>query len=86
VDDLAGTVVVVSLTVDTSETASMMADYKSDRGLSWAHGVDDTLFLYYFSVTSVPSMVLIDGDGFFRYFHVGLWTPASISTTVASIL
>lgn len=85
-EDLSGTVVVVSLTVDTSETVSMMADYKTTKDLSWAHGVDDTHFLYYFSISSVPSMVLIDSNGLFRYFHVGLWSDVSISTRVASIL
>ncbi|MFW9806853.1 MAG: TlpA family protein disulfide reductase, partial [Candidatus Thorarchaeota archaeon] len=85
-EDLSSTVVVVSLTVDTSETVSMMADYKATRSLSWAHGVDDTRFLNYFSISSVPSMVLIDSNGFFRYFHVGLWSDVSISAKVASIL
>jgi thiol-disulfide isomerase/thioredoxin len=85
-DNMAGTVVVVSLTVDTSETPSMMALYKSSQGLSWAHGVDDKQFMNYFAVTSIPSMVLIDSNGVFRYFHVGLWSDASISTRVTSIL
>jgi len=77
--------VIISLTVDTSETVSMMEDYKTSKDLPWAHGVDDTLFMNYFSVSSVPTMVLIDGDGFFRYFHIGLWTAASISDKMASI-
>jgi cytochrome oxidase Cu insertion factor (SCO1/SenC/PrrC family) len=84
-NDLVGTVVVVSLTVDTSETPSMMADYKSDHGLSWAHGVDNRQFMDYFSISSIPSMVLIDANGIFRYFHIGLWSDASISARVASI-
>lgn len=85
-ESLSGTIVIVSLTVDTSETASMMADYKSSRDLPWAHGVDNRQFLNYFSISSVPSMVLIDSDGFFRYFHVGLWSDSSISNTVGLIL
>nr|KXH72446.1 MAG: hypothetical protein AM325_08855 [Candidatus Thorarchaeota archaeon SMTZ1-45] len=74
------------MTVDSSETTSMMADYKSSRDLPWAHGVDNRQFLNYFSISSVPSMVLIDSDGFFRYFHVGLWSAVSISDTVGLIL
>ena len=84
--NLAGVTVVISLTVDTQETVSMMHDYKTSKSLPWAHGVDNRLFLDYFSISSIPSMVLIDGDGFFRYFHVGLWTAASISDTVALIV
>ncbi|MFX1559418.1 MAG: TlpA family protein disulfide reductase [Promethearchaeota archaeon] len=86
VQDLTGTVVVVSLTVDSDETTSMMADYKSNKGLNWAHGVDNQQFSNYFSVSAVPTLVLIDANGFFRYFHIGVWTDASISTKVASIL
>lgn len=64
----------------------MIVNYKADRDLAWAHGLDDGQFSNYFGVSSIPTMVLIDADGFFRYFHVGLWTSASISTKVASIL
>ena len=85
-EDLSGSVVVISLTVDSDETVSMIADYKSNKGLSWAHGLDNRRFLNYFSISSIPSMVLIDSDGFFRYFHIGLWSDVSISTTIASIL
>jgi thiol-disulfide isomerase/thioredoxin len=85
-DNLGGTAVIISLTVDTTETTTMMADYKTNNDLPWAHGVDNRQFLDYFSISSVPSMVLIDSNGFFRYFHIGLWSSASISTTVASII
>ncbi len=86
IQDLTGTVVVISLTIDPDETPSMMADYKSNKDLNWAHGVDNRQFSNYFSISSVPSLVLIDADGFFRYFHVGVWTSAAISSKVASIL
>ena len=86
-EDLAGSVMVISLSVDySSETTADMAQYMIDEDVAWAHGVDDTLFLNYFSVTSLPSLVLIDSDGYFRYFHVGLWSEASISSTITSIL
>ena len=85
-ENLGGTAVVVSLTVDSEETVSMMADYKSNNDLPWAHGLDDRQFLNYFSISSVPTMVLIDANVYFRYFHIGLWSSAAISTTVASIV
>ncbi|TFG32692.1 TlpA family protein disulfide reductase, partial [Candidatus Thorarchaeota archaeon] len=74
-DSMAGPLVILSLTVDRSETVAMMADYKSDRGLPWAHGLDTgAKFANYFSVAYVPTLVLIDSDGYFRYIHEGLWT------------
>ena len=83
---LSGPLVIISLTVDRSETAPMMADYKSDRGLSWAHGLDSgSVFTNYFRVTTVPTLVLIDGDGYFRYVHVGTWSEAVIADKVTSL-
>ena len=86
-ENLAGTAVVISLTVDDSETTSMMADYKSTKGLEWAHGLDsDSSFENYFNVQSIPTLVLIDGAGVFRYLHIGVWSTAALTTTIASIL
>jgi thiol-disulfide isomerase/thioredoxin len=85
-DTMAGPLFVLSLTIDRSETIAMMEDYQNDRGLPWAHGLDTgAKFANYFSVTSVPSLVLIDGDGYFRYLHEGLWSVASITDKVTSL-
>jgi len=84
---LAEPLVIISLSVDVSETVSMLDDYKTTKGLPWSHGLDsNSSFTYYFSVTNIPSMVIIDGDGYFRFFHIGLWNAADISDTVASIM
>ncbi|MGY5857877.1 MAG: TlpA disulfide reductase family protein [Candidatus Thorarchaeota archaeon] len=85
-DTLAGPLEILSLTIDHSETVGMIADYQSDNGLPWDHGLDtDAKFTSYFSVTSVPTLVLIDSDGYFRYVHVGTWTTAVISDKIVSI-
>jgi len=86
-DSLAGTLVILSLSVDHSETAAMLADYQSTRSLPWDHGLDtDSSFTNYFQVTSIPTLILIDGDGYFRYMHLGLWSDAVITDKVASIM
>jgi len=83
---LSGSLFIMSLTIDRSETVPMMADYKSDRDLSWDHGLDtNAVFTNYFLVTQVPTLVLIDGDGYFRYVHEGTWTEAVITDKVASL-
>jgi len=86
-DTLAGPLVILSLTIDRSETVAMMEDYQSDKGLPWAHGLDTgSSFTNYFEVTSVPTLVLIDSDGYFRYMHVGLWSEVVITDRIASIM
>ncbi len=86
-DNLAGSLVILSLSVDTSETATMLDDYKTTNGLPWDHGLDTgSSFTNYFQVTNVPTLILIDGDGYFRYMHIGLWSDIVITDKVASIM
>lgn len=86
-DNVGDQVEILSLSIDASETTSMLADYKSTKGLPWQHGLDSgSSFMYYFSVTSIPTLVMIDGDGFFRFLHIGLWSEAQMLQTLASIL
>jgi thiol-disulfide isomerase/thioredoxin len=85
-EDLAGILVIVSLTVDALETKEDMANYVSFFGHDWAHGVDtDDKFEDYFDVTTIPTMILIDGNGIFRWLHRSYWSIESITETVLSI-
>lgn len=86
-DTLAGPLYIMSLTVDNSETTAMMNDYQSTNGLPWDHGLDTAAkFTNYFQVTSVPTLILIDSDGYFRFMHIGLWSEAVITDKIASIM
>ncbi|MFW9959493.1 MAG: TlpA family protein disulfide reductase [Candidatus Thorarchaeota archaeon] len=86
-ESLSGSLVIISLSVDVSETAAMLDDYKTTKGLPWDHGLDsNSVFASYFSVTNIPSMILIDGDGYFRFYHIGIWSASSISDRVGSIM
>lgn len=85
-ESLSGSLVIISLSVDVSETAAMLEDYKTTKGLPWDHGLDsNSAFATYFSVANIPSLVLIDGDGYFRFYHIGVWSASSISDRVGSI-
>lgn len=86
-ESLGGPLVILSLTIDRSETVQMMSDYQTDRGLPWDHGLDTgSKFTSYFSVTSVPTLVLIDSDGYFRYMHIGVWSDAVLTDKITSIM
>lgn len=79
--------VIISLTVDDTETIEMMAEYKVDNDLPWAHGLDTSdVFGDYFSVTSIPTAILIDADGYFRWVHNGVWTESSITQTLSQMM
>lgn len=77
----------ISLTVDVSETAAMMAAYMADKDLPWPHGLDtQSVFLDYFNVQWLPSIVIIDNEGYLRWFHEGPWSASEMEETLALLM
>lgn len=78
---------IISLSVDVSETASMLANYMNTKGLPWPHGLDtNSVFTNYFSVSSIPTIVIIDDAGYFRMVHTGVWETDSLTATLALMM
>ena len=79
--------IIISLTIDDAETIEMMADYKADNDLPWLHGLDTSdVFSDYFSVSSIPTLIVIDDNGYFRWVHPGVWTESSITETLSQMM
>jgi hypothetical protein len=77
----------ISLTVDVSETAAMMDTYMTDRDLPWPHGLDtQSVFSNYFNVQFIPSIVIIDNEGYIRWFHEGIWSEPNMAETLALLM
>ncbi|MHA1960601.1 MAG: TlpA family protein disulfide reductase [Candidatus Thorarchaeota archaeon] len=85
-ENLAGSIEILSLTVEVADTVAMMADYKSTKGLDWPHGLDtNARFSNYFSVSLIPTIVIIDDTGQFRWMHVGIWSVDDMTQTLLSL-
>jgi len=79
--------VIVSLTIDNAETIEMMAEYKADNSYPWPHGLDTSdVFSDYFSVSSIPTMIIIDDNGYFRWVHPGFWDESGITETLSQMM
>ena len=79
--------VIISLTIDDAETIEMMAEYKADNNLPWLHGLDTSdVFSNFFSVSSIPTLIVIDDNGYFRWVHPGVWTESSITETLSQMM
>ncbi len=82
-----GDVRFLSLSVDVSDTPAMMEDYKNENGLPWTHGLDtNSAFSDYFSVSAVPTMVIIDDRGYVRWRHQGLWDADAIADALLQLM
>lgn len=79
--------IILSLTIDDAETIEMMADYKTNNDLPWPHGLDTSdVFGDYFSVSSIPTLIIIDDNGYFRWLHSGFWIESSITGVLSQMI
>jgi len=79
--------VIISLTIDDAETIEMMAEYKADNDYPWSHGLDTSdVFSDYFSVSSIPTLIIIDDNGYFRWLHPGFWNESGIIETLSQMM
>ena len=79
--------VIISLTIDDAETIEMMADYRTNNDLPWSHGLDTSdVFGDYFSVSSIPTLVIIDDNGYFRWLHPGFWIESGITEVLSQMM
>ncbi|NHJ14637.1 MAG: TlpA family protein disulfide reductase [Candidatus Thorarchaeota archaeon] len=86
-ENLGDSIEIISLSVDVSETTSMLADYAEDRNLPWPHGLDtNSVFANYFNVRYVPSTVVIDNSGYLRWFHEGMWPASAMMATLNQLM
>ncbi len=77
---------IISLSVDVSETPAVMAAYKQEHGYDWDSGVEnDGGFSSFLDLEYVPTLIIIDPDGFLRWIHVGTWAASSMDSTLTSL-
>jgi thiol-disulfide isomerase/thioredoxin len=86
-DTYSDNLVVISLTVDVSETAGMMAEYKETNSYSHPHGLDcDSNITNYFEVLYIPTTIIIDSDGYIRWKHEAVWAETSIVAILSKLM
>jgi thiol-disulfide isomerase/thioredoxin len=81
-----GRLEILSLSLVLDDTVERTAEYKSENAITWRVGLDTQgAFGSYFNVRSVPTLVVIDDEGFFRLLHVGVWSRDDIEMTLAQM-
>jgi thiol-disulfide isomerase/thioredoxin len=77
---------ILSLSLVLSDTVSRIASYKEENSIPWKVGLDTSgVFGSYFNARSVPTLIIIDGEGYFRWLHVGIWSSDDISSTLSAL-
>jgi len=77
---------IISLSLILTDTVSRLAQYKSENDIPWFVGLDTSgVFGEYFNVQYVPTLVIIDDEGYFRWYHGGLWEYDDMSKTLSQL-
>jgi len=77
---------IISLSLILTDTVSRLAEYKSENDIPWFVGLDTSgVFGEYFNVQYVPTLVIIDDEGYFRWYHAGLWECDDMSETLSQL-
>jgi len=78
--------VIISISVSSSDTDEALRDYAEENGIDWfiardTAGLADSYGIYY-----LPTIIIIDGDGYIRYRHEEFTPYESLKSEVESIL
>lgn len=86
-DTMGDSIWLISLGVDLAESAAQIEDYKVQRGLPWLHGLDSgSVFATYFNIQYIPSIIILDDEGYVRWNHEGIWTDGEIAETLSELM
>ncbi len=85
-NEYGGQVVIISISVDPGDTVEALRDYASQNGITWTVAKDTANLADKYDVRAVPTLVIIDQDGYIRYRHVGLTSGEQLIEEVGELL
>jgi len=77
---------IMSIGVSFGDTVERLKQIREGYGINWTLAVDTAGVADKYNVVAVPTLVIIDPEGYKRYRHVGLTEESVLSEEVATIL
>ena len=84
--EFGGQVVIISISVDPSDTDKDLRDYARENGITWIVARDTADVADDYRIRAVPTLVIVDQDGCVRYRHEGLTSSEVLKDEVAELL
>lgn len=82
-----GGVEILSIDVDPGESEEHLREFLKDYpDATWIWARDTSNLLMVYEVHSIPTLIVIDGDGCIRFRHVGVTDSSTLSQEVALLL
>jgi thiol-disulfide isomerase/thioredoxin len=79
-------VAIITVDVDTRETASEVLQFRNDRGITWRFAMTNAQFSKSFPASSIPTMYYLDGDGRIKDKAVGAESSSEVMERIDRIL
>jgi len=84
--EFGGQVVIISISVDPSDTDEDLKEYARENGITWIVARDTADVASKYGIKVVPTLFIIDEDGYIRYSHEGATGSDVLSREVEEIL
>ncbi len=79
--------VMISISVDPAyDTVQRLQNFREENGIEWRIARDTAGVSEKYLIRAVPTIVIIDQNGFIRYRHVGLTSASTLMEEVESLL
>jgi peroxiredoxin len=79
--------VAVSVSVDTyQDTENVLSDFVKEYEINWTVAQDIAGVSSQYNVSAIPTLVIVDPEGYIAYTHVGVTTEPTLSQEIQSLL
>ena len=79
-------IVIISISVYPGDTDDVLRDYAEEHGITWRVARDTANLASAYGVSAVPTLVIIDRDGYIRHKHVGFTSHEVLESEVMELL
>jgi thiol-disulfide isomerase/thioredoxin len=81
-----GVVVILSVDVDPGETSQMIRDFRDEYSATWKFARDTDDLSTKYDASSIPTMVIIDRDGYIAWRHQGVTSFEDLQQLIEPLL
>ena len=79
--------VIISISVDPNyDSVERLKSFRQDYNITWTLARDTTNVQAQYNVTAIPTLYIIDQNGYVRFHHVGLTEEDALITEISQIV
>ena len=85
-DKFGAQVIIISISVNPGDTDEELREFAEDYGITWRVARDTADLADAYGISFVPTLIIIDKDGYIRHKHTGLTSHEVLESEVMELL